>query len=337
MSNPIKYNTSTENLALKKGNFWIGTGDVGKGTTDSTGFYDGITPPTGGYTIYLNKASGGPQIHTAANDAQLITLTNIIAATSYSTAAQCLEYFAGQSDKIVFNRDYEQIVTDGLVLDMDAGFSPSYPTSNTTWYDISSSSYTGTLTNGPSFSSNNGGYITFDGSNDYVTLGDQSGLAFTNGIFTLESWIYISSLWTGGTQYPNLISKGATAGWDTNGWSQFVFRDWPSAGQYSWGYGARNGGSVNIIGRYGCSSNAWLNIVVTADGSTIRLYENASEINNGSQTLNPASNTTPVYIGADVNLQCFNGRVAICRLYNKKLSSAEITQNFNAQKSRFGL
>jgi hypothetical protein len=335
MPNPIKYSTTSQTLALKKGNFWIGTGDVGKGTTGATDYYNGITPPSGGYTIYLNKATGGPQIHTAANDTQLITLTNIIASANYTTAAQCLEYFAGQTDKIVFNRDYESIVTDGLVLNVDAGFTPSYPKSNTSWYDVSSNSFTGTLTNGPSFDSNNGGYIVFDGSNDYVTLGDQSALAFTNGIFSAESWIYIPSTWTGGTQYPNLISKGATAGWDTNGWSQFVFRDWN--GPYAWGYGARNGGSVNIVSRGSCPSNAWLNIVVTADGSTIRLYENASEINNGTQTVNPASNTTPVYIGADVNLQCFNGRVAICRLYNKKLSSSEITQNFNAVKSRFGL
>ena len=122
MPNAIKYNTSAESLALKKGNFWIGTGDVGKGTTESTGFYNGITPPSGGYTIYLNKASGGPQIHTAANDTQLITLTNIIAGASYTTANECFNYFAGQTDKFVANIDYESIITSSLVLNMDAGY-----------------------------------------------------------------------------------------------------------------------------------------------------------------------------------------------------------------------
>ena len=58
MPNAIKYNVSAETLALKKGNFYIGTGDVSKGPTSSTGFYNGINPPSGGYTIYLNKASG---------------------------------------------------------------------------------------------------------------------------------------------------------------------------------------------------------------------------------------------------------------------------------------
>ena len=55
MPNAIKYNVSAETLALKKGNFWIGTGDVSKGPTSNTGYYNGITPPSGGYTIYLNK------------------------------------------------------------------------------------------------------------------------------------------------------------------------------------------------------------------------------------------------------------------------------------------
>jgi hypothetical protein len=62
MPNAIKYNVSTETLSLKKGNFWIGTGDVGKGPSSTSGFYKGITPPAGGYTIYLNKVSNGPSI-----------------------------------------------------------------------------------------------------------------------------------------------------------------------------------------------------------------------------------------------------------------------------------
>ena len=74
-------NWAIQSYQLKKGNFWIGTGDVSKGPTSSTGFYNGINPPSGGYTIYLNKASGGPSIYTATNDAQLISLTNLIAGT----------------------------------------------------------------------------------------------------------------------------------------------------------------------------------------------------------------------------------------------------------------
>ena len=127
MPNAVKYSTTAQTLALKKGNFWIGTGDVGKGITSSTDYYNGITPPSGGYTIYLNKASGGPQIHTAANDTQLITLTNIIAGANYTTANECFNYFNGQSDKMIFNRDYQPIITNGLIMNLDAGFVPSFP------------------------------------------------------------------------------------------------------------------------------------------------------------------------------------------------------------------
>ena len=148
MPNSIKYSESAQTLALKKGNFYIGTGDVGKGPTSTTGYYNGITPPYGGYTIYLNKASQGPSIYTVGDDAGLISLTNRIAGADYTTAAQCLDYFAGQNDKIVFNADYPAVITNGLVLDLDAGFSPSYPISGTAWNDVSLGGNNCTLVNG---------------------------------------------------------------------------------------------------------------------------------------------------------------------------------------------
>ena len=188
MPNAIKYSTDTQSLALKKGNFYIATGDVGKGPTSTTGYYNGITPPAGGYTIYLNKASGGPSIYVASNDSDLITLTNKIAGASYSTAAQCLSYFAGQTDKVVTNIDYPPITTNGLVLNLDAGFIPSYPKNGTTWYDTSSVGNNGTLVNGPTYSSDDGGTIVFDGSNDRVDCG-----TFSVSYLTVSTWVYRTS------------------------------------------------------------------------------------------------------------------------------------------------
>ena len=85
MPNSFKYNLSAESNSLKKGNFYIGIGDVDKGPTSSTGFWNGINPPSGGYSVYVNKASGGPSIQVCANDYALITLTNRIASTSNTT------------------------------------------------------------------------------------------------------------------------------------------------------------------------------------------------------------------------------------------------------------
>src|SRR5210317_1450482 len=153
MSNPIKYSTGSESLALKKGNFYIGTGDVGKGPSATTGYYNGVDVPSGGYVIYLYNSSqpGDLSYHSATNDAELISFTNSIAGTSYTTVNECLTYFAGQSDKVCFNRDYEGIVTDGLVFNLDAGFTPSYPNNGTSLYDLSGTN-NGTFNNGPTFS-----------------------------------------------------------------------------------------------------------------------------------------------------------------------------------------
>ena len=97
MPNGIKYTVGAiETGCLKKGNMLIANNTADYGTS----FYHGVTPPAGGYTIYLNKASGGPSIYCPANDTQLVSITNQIAGANYTTAAQCLDYFAGQSDKL---------------------------------------------------------------------------------------------------------------------------------------------------------------------------------------------------------------------------------------------
>ena len=230
------------------------------------------------------------------------------------------------------------IVTDGLVLYLDAGNRASYPGSGTTWRDLSAYKNNGTLTNGPTFSSANGGSIVFDGTDDYVNIGNQSALNFTSGVFSIEAWFYIPSTWTSGARYPNLFSKGPIAGFDTDGWSLWVFRDWGEvSGPYSWGYGARNGGTYMYVARGSAPSNTYIYAVATVDGSTIRIYENGFQVNTGAQTINPGLNSTDVLIGRDPSSIYFPGRVAIIRAYNRALSASEVLQNYNAQKSRFGL
>ena len=186
MPNLIKYNVSAETLALKKGNFWIGTGDVGKGPTSTTGYWNGITPPSGGYTIYLNKASNGPSIYVANNDSQLIDLTNKIAGTSYSTVAQCLSYFAEQTDKMVINIDYPSIITNGLILNLDSRYLPSYPTTNTTWYDISPNNTNTSIPSSGTYS---------NGTMNYVYNSSAIGALSTAGSYdnTMECWFYVPS------------------------------------------------------------------------------------------------------------------------------------------------
>ena len=145
MSNTIKYSESTEQRALNKGNWWIGTGDSNKGPSDVTGYYAGVTPPSSGYTIYTKREDNLPSIFVEQNDQELIFLTNQNSEKNFTTTQECLNYFQSQDDKLCVNREYEKIVTDGLVLNLDAGYIPSYPQSGITWNDISGNGNNGQL------------------------------------------------------------------------------------------------------------------------------------------------------------------------------------------------
>jgi hypothetical protein len=332
MPNSIKYSTSAQTLALKKGNFWIGTGDVGKGPSSSTDYWNGITPPVGGYTIYLNKASQGPAIYIAGNDAALISISNRIAGQTFETAAAALAWFATQTDKMVFNADYPAIVTDGLVLNLDAGFTPSYPISGTTWYDVSSGGNNGTLTNGPTFNSGNDGSIVFDGSNDYANLGINRSCNRFTGDFAVSVWVNRSN--TGG-YWGNIIGDYYT---NSTGnaleWQLMI-----SSAAQLFVYNVSNGYVISPIAS-GFNANTWINVVLTRIGSTISLYANTSLITSVTNTTTFGSATGNLNIGIDGNNseEPFTGKISNVMIYaNKGLSPAEITQNYNAIKSRYGL
>jgi hypothetical protein len=338
MPNPIKYSTTSQSLALKTGNYYIGTGDVGKGPTSSTGYYNGITPPSGGYTIYLNKASGGPSIFTPTNDSELILITNKIAGTNYTTVIQCLNYFAGQNDKMCFNRDYEPIVTNGLVLNLDAGFVPSYPRSGTTWYDISLSGNNGTLINGPTY---NNGAIQFDYTDDYISFNNLP----TSTTYTVSCWF------TTNTGNWNGALFGFGTGASPNTQDVYLFGEWslgcasPSGGSFgfntwncdSWGFGnassiLKGTGFHHVVATFNHqsvgSNKLWLDGVEKTLTQQIQTTQFSANLNNQFKI---ASN------GWHVSNQLWNGTVANCQVYSRLLSESEVLQNYNATKGRYGL
>ena len=326
MPNPIKYNTSAETLALKKGNFWIGTGDVGKGPTNVTGYYNGITPPAGGFTIYLNKATSGPSIYTVSTEAQLVSLTNTIGAQSFTTSGQCLNWFATQTDKMVFNIDYPAIVTDGLVLNLDAGFTPSYPTTATTWYDVSSYGNNCVLVNGPTFSSDGGGSILFDGTDDYVTIPYDSSMN-TNYI-TLSVWI--KSTFKIGPSTRHYVFDGLSH-------YSMIFIDEPNAINFV--IAMSSGPYIYAIYNNPITSeNSWINIVGTYDGIQLSLYVNGNLVatNEYTGTLRNSSSDGRImdFIGNGYETE---GNATNFMMYNRALTATEVLQNYNATKGRFGL
>ena len=326
MANAIKYSTGSETLALKKGNFYIGTGDVGKGPTSTTGYYNGITPPSGGYTIYLNKASGGPSIYTCANDTELISLTNQIAGTSYTTANECFTYYVGQTDKICLNRDYEGIVTDGLVLNLDAGFTPSYPTAGTVWYDLSGNGNNGTLYNDTAYSSVNGGSLIFDGVDDEVIVPNSSSINVTDNV-TVCMWVKVSSSNNGSIKV--LLSKYPNKGWEfvTNSSGKVGFHGRNGDGTYYYGYTS-----------FGIYDNNWYFLTGQKTGLYWKMWVNDTlEQNVVANTVGDISHTVNLRVANENGGYDASETVSTIMLYNRVLSESEIIQNYNAQKGRFGL
>ena len=227
------------------------------------------------------------------------------------------------SNGIIAGKGLAPIVTSGLILLLDAGNSASYPGTGTIWTDLSGQNNNGTLLNGVGYSSSNGGVLTFDGVNDLISSFPS---AFPNQTTkTLDIWFRSTS-----NVRQGLISnrQGST------GWVLVINKD--ASGRLEYYHTA--GGSlleINVI-----SINNWYNVVLTYDATNLstKLFLNGVNIKTGTLNL-PVSSTFNGAIGNEQNIVSspFKGDLPIVRIYNRVLSTAEITQNFDITKTRFGL
>jgi hypothetical protein len=216
-----------------------------------------------------------------------------------------------------------KIVTDGLVLALDAGNTKSYTSGSTTWYDKSGNANNGTLTNGPTFSSANGGSIVFDGTNDYVSCGNPSIFQINQG--TISAWVKISSP---GSDYKGIITKQSNYG---------LFIQDGILVTYDWGNISSRTTGINI------SDNTWKYTAMTFTTNTGSPSNNAIIYLNGTSVLTTtikfSGNTVELQIGngGPSSSQFISGNIAGASLYNRALSSAEVLQNFNATRGRYGI
>ena len=324
MPNSIKYSTTGDTQSVRDGNFYIGTGDVGKGPTSSTGHWNGITPPGGGYTVYKNKVSNGPAIWTATSDNQLISLTNNTEGTSFTGVQQCINYYTTQSDKMVFNKDYEGIITNGLVFNVDAGFLPSYSTSGNTWYDLAYSGNNGTLVNGVTYSSLEGGSLVFDGTNDYVDFGNTTSLTITGNSISLEAWVNYN---LSQQDWKGVLYK---ANGNSTGYQLFI----DDSEKVAFGL-ITTSGFVRPSANFVLPPNTWHHIMGTYDGSNMRTYINGTLYNTFTQTGNILASSTSLNVGRSFSSEEFPGYIPVVRIYNRGLTSTEVLKNYNAGLSRF--
>lgn len=214
-----------------------------------------------------------------------------------------------------------KIVTSGLVLALDAADINSYPGSGTSWYDLSGRGNTGTLTNGPTFSSTNRGTIVFDGIDDKV----QTSYGPQLGDFTICLWFKDNG--SGG--YGRIVDKSYTGGF-------WLGRNGNTAN--SWG-----GGILESSSPYGIyltlTDGQWHFITSIRLGTTHYLYGDGitNTVNNTVSSTTLDSTTIALGDWSNSSVQAFKGDIASCILYNRALSTTEILQNYNATKTRFGL
>ena len=221
------------------------------------------------------------------------------------------------------------IVTSGLVLYLDAANRKSYSGTGTSWVDLSGNNYNGSLNIGPIFSSNNLGSIAFDGvsTGQEVNIGSKT-INFASG-GTFEIWTKIDNVnrnqgffsMNPSATYINFYSPGATnqkMRWEVIGNSANAFN------------------AINSLTTL--QNNVWYHVVGNFDpsGGSTRIYINGSLDNSQSSYTNvPSSVTSQISIGSYGGI--LDGNIAVAKIYNRALSAAEVLQNYNATKSRFGL
>jgi|694.fasta_scaffold00004_155 hypothetical protein len=224
--------------------------------------------------------------------------------------------------------DYKNIIERGLVLHLDASALESYSGSGVDWYDMSGKNNHGTLINGPTFSSNNQGYINLDGSNDYITIPYSSNWSFGTGEFTIEVWVYIVSV---ATPYQGIIGTFPSK-WPASNWivmtstSSNAIRLYTNDGVYEGG--VSNSGIVN----------GWMHGVVTRISNTVTLYVNGSLVDSSDFTSKSVNNSSEPLLIGNAGGTYGNMRVSSVKVYKGiGFTSSMVTQNYNTQKSRFGL
>ena len=241
---------------------------------------------------------------------------------------------------IIAGKGADSIVTSGLIMHLDAGNPLSYTGTGTVWTDLTGNNRNGTLNNGVSYSSVNGGVLNFDQVNDYVRLSNMNTALVNKTKFTYEGWIKINNPSMTDPYLQTIFSFGDNY---TNDILIFV--------QNNILFVQINNGADGGVG-ISYTSNVWKYVSIVYDGTQsvnsdrIKMYINGvfQPVSVGGYTI-PANTTTSTmsncgigaYSAVNFSGGNFGGFIGEARLYSTSLSASEVLQNFNATKNRFGL
>jgi hypothetical protein len=304
-------------------------------------WFNGVDVSATQYLIYSDIFSQGQStIHNSKptawttpdlTDASLLALINTlpdrVGQIPYSDINVALQWLQNSEKYFLIKKGYEDIVTDGLVLNLDAGWYNSYPGSGTVWTDLSGQGNNGTLFNSPSFSSNGQGSLNFDGTDDYVRVNESASVDITTNTITFGAWCYP----TVSNKYQHILVKGVGESrqygmWlSVNGTSQ-IFRN-------------VNGvvGQTDVTISKPWVVNAWNYIMLVYNGSTIKIYLNGLEVFSENASGNITHTNSNVNLGGEPTQSfLFVGNITNGQIYNRALTADEIFQNYNTQKTRFG-
>jgi len=245
----------------------------------------------------------------------------------FNSGSQALNWVASSSNYFAVGPDYyPQIDADSLVLYLEGNQVISYPTTGSTWYDLSGYNLKGTLINGTTWNSN--GWFVFDGTDDYINIPSATNLNLTNQ-GTISVWINPATV----TQdsFSGLVSR--STGGSAN--QQSYQLSWRQISGALFGSICNGSGTYNdLFAPLPTVANVWYNIVFTWNGSQLNMYNNGVVIGTTTQTINNQILATDVtiggntYKGAGGGDDTFNGGIANVVLYNKGLTASEVLQNY---------
>lgn len=293
-------------------------GVVGRTTGNNTGTSVGLTP-----TFWVSKFKTEQSFLDLVN-----MLPGVVGNNSFLTGDDAKTWLNANG----YWTSYSSLVTNNLLVHLDAGNLSSYSGSGNTWFDLEGTANNATLFNTPTYSSNNGGYLSFDdASSEYSTI---SNIGDINQ-WTIEAWFRLTSSIS--SKVSSIISNQYNLGSKLN----FSMGTNNAPTNYNLCVGFFDGSWRNTNG-FTPSLNTWYQVVGTYDGTTIRQYVNG--VSNGgtlTYTGTPQSGgETRLMRRWDSNLTSGNlmdGDLAIVRIYSTALTSSQVLQNFNTNKNRFGL
>jgi len=217
------------------------------------------------------------------------------------------------------------IVTDGLVFYVDAGNDKSYPGSGTTWTDLIGGN-NGSLTNGPTYNSGNGGSLVLDGTNDRVTI-SEGGLSFPNDSadFTCEVVVKLDTVTPQQVFFQQEDSGGTGRSW-------IFLRN--SSGNHA--FSSYLGSSDLLLTSLGApTAGTVYHVHIKYESGVLHIGYNGAWYQSSTRSID--ENCTGGFIigGGKSGSAPTDGNIYCVRVYNKALSASEILQNYNALKNRF--